>query len=367
MPHLLFVTPRLRTGGAERQIVRIAEELSARGMSCHIWSLRSPQVKAVATTQGPAATQVRIHSGVKGFGALMSLCAPLGKGANGLVVWAFGARAEILCKLLAFLPLRFSLIGSVRSASTKRLRSQAISTRFLSGRYRALVSNSMRGRRLMRTVLKSSHPPIHFVPNFLPSPVPDLVPLNLAPNEPFRVGMLGNLRRHAKGYDRLLAVAGLVRQHDLPIQFHVAGRVDEPSIIRETEQAGLLGSVVFFHGEVPCPLKFLAAQHAFLLLSRYEGMPNSLLEAMCVGLPVVSTRVGDLARIFRQGEHLLFVQPRTEAVLEAICQVQANFEAARQRAERARVRLLTTCAPETVVTALGKVLEVAGAARHFTR
>lgn len=47
--------------------------------------------------------------------------------------------------------------------------------------------------------------------------------------------------------------------------------------------------------------KFYQASDAFLLLSHFEGMPMSVLEALSCGLPVVSTDVGEVRRVVRSG------------------------------------------------------------------
>ena len=55
---------------------------------------------------------------------------------------------------------------------------------------------------------------------------------------------------------------------------------------------------VFFLGLVKEPLPILSQCNLFVLASRYEGLPNVLLEAMSCGLPVVSTNcTGSIAEI----------------------------------------------------------------------
>lgn len=50
-----------------------------------------------------------------------------------------------------------------------------------------------------------------------------------------------------------------------------------------------LQSSVFFEGFQPNPIKYLSACDVYVLSSRYEGLPNAMLEAMYVGKPVVAT------------------------------------------------------------------------------
>jgi len=47
----------------------------------------------------------------------------------------------------------------------------------------------------------------------------------------------------------------------------------------------------------------IASAEAFLLTSEYEGMSNALIEAMCLGLPVISTKVAGATDLIRDGEN----------------------------------------------------------------
>lgn len=46
----------------------------------------------------------------------------------------------------------------------------------------------------------------------------------------------------------------------------------------------------------------IASAEAFLLTSEYEGMSNALIEAMCLGLPVISTKVAGATDLIQDGE-----------------------------------------------------------------
>ena len=56
----------------------------------------------------------------------------------------------------------------------------------------------------------------------------------------------------------------------------------------------------------------LASSHVFVLSSRSEALPVSILEAMAAGLPVVATRVGGVPELVRDGE-TGFLAPASDA------------------------------------------------------
>lgn len=71
---------------------------------------------------------------------------------------------------------------------------------------------------------------------------------------------------------------------------------------KRIEELGL-GSSVLLPGKVQNVFDCIADAELFVLSSDFEGMPNALIEAMCLGLPVVSTRVSGATDLIQNGEN----------------------------------------------------------------
>jgi glycosyltransferase involved in cell wall biosynthesis len=208
---------------------------------------------------------------------------------------------------MALLSRRVKLVCSLRSADPVWIRANTRVLRFASRRVHCCVSNSQRALDIARELLVQRMPPGFVLHNALEDPFPEAAPIP-RPDRILRVAMLGNILRHPKGYDDLVRLAALVRDRGLPIRFTVAGRPDEGDWFRSALREAQVEEIVNYVGPVADPVAFLKAHHAYLLLSRVEGCPNALLEAMSVGLPCVATRVGDLPAIVEAGRQLQLVE-----------------------------------------------------------
>ena len=96
----------------------------------------------------------------------------------------------------------------------------------------------------------------------------------------------------------------------------------------------LLGQVpdtthaVTLTGSVANVNEYLQASDVFVFPSDYEGFSLSILEAMSVGLPLVSTRVGIAAELEPRGEFALLVPPKDKpAFRDALRRLVGPFEA----------------------------------------
>jgi glycosyltransferase involved in cell wall biosynthesis len=109
--------------------------------------------------------------------------------------------------------------------------------------------------------------------------------------------------------DTLLEAAAVVRQRQPGLRVRHAGRgPDEAKLRDRVRQLGMDGMVEFLGFVDDVPRAALQAS-VFVLLSRWEGLPNALLEAMAAGLPVVATRVEGSAEVVRDGETGFLVAP----------------------------------------------------------
>ena len=81
-----------------------------------------------------------------------------------------------------------------------------------------------------------------------------------------------------------------------------------------SRQLGLRDRVEFHGASCRVP-DLLARSRVFALPSRYEGMPNALLEAMVSGLPVIAAAVGGVSEIVTDGETGLIIPPEDPKAL----------------------------------------------------
>ncbi len=114
---------------------------------------------------------------------------------------------------------------------------------------------------------------------------------------------------------------------------------DRPVVEAELERLGLEGAVVLT-GERQDVAEILADSDIFVLASRSEAFPMTVLEAMAAGLPVVGPRVGGLAELVVEGETGFLVTPDDPPALANAIGALVDDPALRERfgaAGRARV------------------------------
>lgn len=103
----------------------------------------------------------------------------------------------------------------------------------------------------------------------------------------FRFVAIGRLV-HQKAFDVLISAKRLCgSSRDWQVHIFGAGP-DRDTLQRQIEEAGLEGEVML-RGETAAPLEELLNADAFVLPSRFEGLPTVLVLAAAVGLPIVAT------------------------------------------------------------------------------
>jgi len=130
-----------------------------------------------------------------------------------------------------------------------------------------------------------------------------------------RVFGLGVRLEEQKGIRYLLEAmpAVLARHPDTALAVAGTGSL-EPSLKDRARALGVAGNV-FFLGAYPDLRSFYPLLDYFVLPSLWEGLPLCLLEAMSLGLPIISTRVGGVPGLLGHGRDGDLVPPADPAAL----------------------------------------------------
>lgn len=141
------------------------------------------------------------------------------------------------------------------------------------------------------------------------------------PAGPPRITMVANLREE-KGHDVLVRAAAAVRRRIPAVRFQIVGEGPlHGRIVAQARAEGVLDAFDFLGHREDIPA-LLAASHAFVLPSRTEASPNSVIEAMATGLPVVASAVGGLLELVEHGRNgLLFAVNDDRALAAALVDV----------------------------------------------
>jgi glycosyltransferase involved in cell wall biosynthesis len=162
------------------------------------------------------------------------------------------------------------------------------------------------------------------------SPEPDIRgELGLAPGDRL-VGLLSYLRAY-KGHQYFIEAAALLAHRHPGVRFLIVGEgPDEMSIRARIAQLGVAREVLML-GYRPDSLSLLRSLDIFVMPS-IEGdtIPQVLLEAMAVGLPVVATTTGSIPDVIGNGLTGLLVPPRESQAISECVETLLNDAALRR-------------------------------------
>ena len=281
--------PRIR--GNERQALLLAEGLVRRGHEVRASCRAGPVLEAMREV-GAGVTGIRPRGDLDPISTL-AFTLWLRRVSPDVVLITSWKRAAVaaLAARLARVPRILLRLGGLRGAERglgSRVRRYALQQWF-----DGVVVNSEEIRSALVRDVPMGRERVHVVPNglrFLPSPpAPLRDTLRLEAGTILVLAVTG-LERN-KGADLLVPV--LARQESR-VHLVVAGRGSPEQVEEIRAAAGAAGVADRLHllGHRPDVPALLAAADAFILPSRMDSVPNSMLEAMAAGLPVVVTEVG---------------------------------------------------------------------------
>ncbi|MFI8687964.1 glycosyltransferase family 4 protein [Rossellomorea sp. NPDC077527] len=140
--------------------------------------------------------------------------------------------------------------------------------------------------------------------------VPD-VPENLRRNPLGSIPKLIMVARFASPKDHRFLLMALESMRELSWELDLVGDGPLMKDIKDMVARSSIAHRVHFLGNRRNIPELLADSHLFVLISRHEGLPISVIEAMRAGLPIVASDVGGLRELIEEGKNG-FLIPRND-------------------------------------------------------
>ncbi|MBI2340538.1 MAG: glycosyltransferase family 4 protein, partial [Deltaproteobacteria bacterium] len=156
----------------------------------------------------------------------------------------------------------------------------------------------------------------------------------------FRILTAGRLTAQ-KGIDTLLqSFCRLKPSLKKPVQLWIVGDGPLRSSLEDlTADLGIRNDVFFLGWRDRETLKtFYSSADLFILPSLDEGMPNVVLEAMAMGLPIVATNVAGTRELVREGKNGYLVPPKNpEALADILSQLISRDDLLQEMSRQSRL------------------------------
>lgn len=299
MTKVALLITDLDVGGAERALVELAIRLDQLRFEPMVYCLSGrPRSDADSCVVQLEEAGIEVHCygarGVWNFpGALAWLRRHLRRQRPD-VVQTFLFHANILGRIAARLAGRSAVVSGIRVAQRESRWRLAID-RWTDSWVARHVCVSQSVARFSATTGGLPGHKLTVIPNGIDvSKYPALRPADLAelgvPKGRKLVTFVGRLDQQ-KGVDWLLATALDWLEQVPDVDLLLVGRGPEETRLRGLASRLGIGRRVHFAGWRPDVANILAASALLVLPSRWEGMPNVVLEAMASGLPVLATDV----------------------------------------------------------------------------
>lgn len=302
---LTFVSSTLHAGGAERVISLLANSFCQKGYEVEIVCINKHLVFY------PIDEKVKVwfaEDEVKSLSILKKVLWLRNHIKNDRPDVVIAFMLEVYCVTLA------SLIGvSVPVISSERIdphffgRAKGLLRWLLLRRTTHLVVQTVRIKDFYSAKLQSRT-------TIIPNPVTDKV-FSLTPTlKQKRIIAVGRLA-YQKNYPMMFRAFAKVH-HDFPDwQLVVYGNGPQKDEIRGViERLGMEGHIILA-GKSDHVVEEMNKSSLFVMSSGYEGMSNALLEAVCVGLPVISTDVSGARDLITEGVNGYIVPVGNERAL----------------------------------------------------
>jgi L-malate glycosyltransferase len=168
--------------------------------------------------------------------------------------------------------------------------------------------------------------------------------------------------KNKKGIEVLLCAFSMLLQHYPSAHLLLAGFVipEEQNRFNTLVAKYNLSNRITITGRIPRQdvLRYLRGMDVFAFTSLHDGCPNTVLEAMLAGIPIVATRAGAVPELIEDGKHGLLVQPGSATELsEALVKMLDSPTDLKEYGKLAQERVLTEFAPQKELEAYWEIYQ----------
>jgi glycosyltransferase involved in cell wall biosynthesis len=316
---LVFVIDNMRLGGTELNAVRTAERLNKANFDLHVVCLgEDGPLTARYHAMGVPVTKLRLRS-FYGLSMLTSgwRFARLLRRERVKIVHAHDVYSNVFATFWARIARTPVVVTSRRWWHSLPNGKLQLGNRLAFARSDAILANSSQVARSVEEEARIASSKIWTVPNFAddeafgPPSEQDRARIRLGWNVPPGSVAIGCVARFdpVKDHATLLEAFALVHA-ECPDAYLVLIGDGETRLALEAHVSALgIEDSVHFAGELYGGSNYHRGLDISVLTSRSEGFPNSLVEAMAAGNPVVATAVGGSVDAVADGETGLLVPP----------------------------------------------------------
>lgn len=346
--NIVFITPSIGYGGAAKMLTFVANQLHKRGHRISIINLK--------TTSGEVAQTVNEGISVFDVNGSVSTVKKLGV-VDKVKKIAKVEKADLLIGFTMFANLYAVLAGKalgIPSIVCERGDPKRTVGSGLKDKLVMMIINSSKGGVFqtdgaMEFYSKGLQKRSVVIPN--PIFIKGQVPAVAFEDREKTVVSVGRLENSQKRYDVMLKAFQIFSEKHPEYTLKIYGDgPHEEDIIGWSKEYGIEDRVQLM-GRTKQPMQDIAKDGMFLITSDFEGISNSLLEAMAVGLPCVSTdhTPGGARLLIQHGENgLLAPVEDARGLAEAMCKFAEEPELAEKCGNNAK-NVIHRFAPERII------------------
>jgi glycosyltransferase involved in cell wall biosynthesis len=359
---ILFIIDHLRPDGTQKVLTQLVEGLEPKGFDLSILCLKDSWDAEILKKLESSGAQVRILDTVElvtAIGLLRILRWMRVEKFDVVVTMLF--YSDVIGRLLARMVGNARIISSIRARNIHYTSWQRWCSDTTLRRVDVVVVNSRQVHDFLIT--ESGIPPdkIHVIHNGVNPTDKDhqsnreriLFELGLSPGIKL-IGSVGRLTAQ-KGFDLLVDSLGFINRSDT----HLLIVGEGPQRAKLQAQAEMLGlernvHLLGFRKEIS---EIMSWFDLYVQPSRFEGMPNALLEAMAASRPIVATAVDGICELIIDGVHGWLVPPEDSVSLaNAISVALSDPQEASKRAKSAQNRVIEEFSLDKMLNSWEKML-----------